>query len=53
MKEGMSGVLLQSGLDEKWWADSLDCSCSLRNDHDLFLDGDNCTNGGLESHSVR
>ena len=53
MKEGTSAVLLQSGLDEKWWAGSLDCFCSLRNVHDLFLDGDDNTNGGLENHSVR
>ena len=24
-KEGTSAVLLQSGLDESWWADSLEC----------------------------
>ena len=24
--------LLQSGLDEKWWADSMECYCYLRND---------------------
>ena len=24
-KEGTSAVLLQSGLDEKWWADSMEC----------------------------
>ena len=26
INEGTSAVLLQSGLDEKWWADSVDCS---------------------------
>ena len=25
VKEGTSSVLLQSGLDEKWWADSMEC----------------------------
>ena len=25
IKEGTSAVLLQSGLDEKWWADSMEC----------------------------
>ena len=25
VKEGTSAVLLQSGLDEKWWADSIEC----------------------------
>ena len=28
-KEGTSAVLLQSGLDEKWWADSTECYCYL------------------------
>ena len=27
--EGTSAVLLQSGLDEKWWADSMECFCYL------------------------
>ena len=27
MKEGTSAVLLQSGLDEKWWAESMECNC--------------------------
>ena len=27
IKEGTSAVLLQSGLDEKWWADSMECYC--------------------------
>ena len=35
VKEGTSGVLLQSGLDENWWADSMDCYCYLRNIQDL------------------
>ena len=25
LKEGTSSVLFQSGLDEKWWADSMEC----------------------------
>ena len=25
VKEGASAVLVQSGLDEKWWADSMEC----------------------------
>ena len=32
----MSAVLLQSGLDEKWWADSMECYCYLRNVQDLL-----------------
>ena len=39
MKEGTSAVLLQSGLDEKWWADSMECYCHLRNIQDLLSDG--------------
>ena len=31
IKEGTSAVLLLSGLDEKWWADSMECYCYLRN----------------------
>ena len=34
-KEGASAVLLQSGLDEKWWADSMECYTYLRNEHAL------------------
>ena len=32
-------MLLQSGLDEKWWADSMECYCFLRNVQDLLSDG--------------
>ena len=39
IKEGTSVVLLQSGLDEKWWADSLECYSNLRNIQDLLSDG--------------
>ena len=38
IKEGTSAVLSQSGLDEKWWADSLECHCRLRNVQDLLAD---------------
>ena len=31
--------MLQSGLDEKWWADSMECYCYLRNTQDLLADG--------------
>ena len=40
VKEGTSAVLLQSGLDEKWWADSMECSTYLRNVQDLLSDGE-------------
>ena len=39
IKEGTSIVLLQSGLDEKWWADSIQCYCYLRKIQDLLSDG--------------
>ena len=32
-----TSVLLQSGLDEKWWADSMECHCYLRKMQDLFV----------------
>ena len=37
--EGSSAVLLQSGLDERWWAGSMECYCYLRNVQDLLADG--------------
>ena len=39
VKEGTSAVLLQSGLDESWWADSMECYTFLRNVTDLLSDG--------------
>ena len=39
VKEGTSAVLLQSGLDEVWWADSIECYTYLRNVTDLLSDG--------------
>ena len=39
VKEGTSAVLFQSGLDEKWWADSMECGTYLRNIQDLLSDG--------------
>ena len=39
MKEGTIAALLQSGLDEKWCADSVECYCYLRNIQDLLSDG--------------
>ena len=38
VKEGTSAVL-QSGLDESWWADSMECYTYLRNVTDLLSDG--------------
>ena len=39
VKEGTSAVLLQSGLNESWWADSMECHTYLRNVTDLLSDG--------------
>ena len=38
-KEGTSAVLLQSGLNESWWADSMECYTYLRKVTDLLSDG--------------
>ena len=37
--EGTSAVLLQSGLNESWRADSMECYTFLRNVTDLLFDG--------------
>ena len=39
INEGTSAVLLQSGLNESWWADSMECCCYLRNIQDLLSGG--------------
>ena len=39
VKEGTSAVLLQSGLNENWWADSMECETYLRIVTDLLSDG--------------
>ena len=39
LKEGTFAVMLQSGLTESWWADSMECYTYLRNVTDLFSDG--------------
>ena len=39
VKEGTSAVLLQSGLNESWWAVSLECYTYLQNVTDLLSDG--------------
>ena len=36
VKEGTSAVLLQSGLGDEWWADSVECYCHLQNIQDLL-----------------
>ena len=39
VKEDTSAVLLQSGLNENWWADSMEYYTYLRNVTDLLSDG--------------
>ena len=39
VNEGTSAVLLQSGVDDKWWSDSMECYCYLRKVQDLLADG--------------
>ena len=51
IKEGSSAVHLQSGLDEKWWVDSLECCCYLRNVQDLLADGKIRMEDDLENNS--
>ena len=50
IKEATSAVLLQSGLDEKWWADSMECYCCRRNVQDLLADGKHLTTANSENH---
>ena len=39
VKEGTSAVLLQSGLDDKWWSDSVKCCYYLQNVQNLLANG--------------
>ena len=39
VKEGTFAVLLHSGLNESWWADSMECYTYLRNVAELLSDG--------------
>ena len=39
VKESTPAVWLQSGLNESWWADSMECYTYLRNVTDLVSDG--------------
>ena len=50
VKEGTSAILLQSGLDEKWWADSMECYCYLRNVQDIVAEGKLLMKDSLENH---
>ena len=37
-KEGTSAIPQPAGSDGKWWADSMECSCCLRNVQDRWSD---------------
>ena len=50
VKEGTSAVLLQSGLNENWWADSMECYTYLRNVTDLLSDGKTPVKDVLGNH---
>ena len=50
VKEGTSAVLLQSKLNENWWADSMECYTYLRNIQDLLSDGRHHTKDVLGNH---
>ena len=39
VEEGTFAVLLQSGLGDEWWADSMECYCCLRKIQDKLCDG--------------
>ena len=47
VKEGTSVVLLQSDLDEKWWADSMECYTYLRNMKDLLSESKQSSCGDM------
>ena len=49
VKEGTSAVLLQSGLNESGWADSMECYTYLRNVTDLLSDGKTRMRGVFEN----
>ena len=51
VKEG-SAVLLQSGLNESWWADSMECYTYLRNVTDLLSDGNYNCEGPVKNPSI-
>ena len=41
VKQGTPAVPLQSGLDDRWWSDSMECYCYLRHVQDILADGKN------------
>ena len=52
VKEGTSAVLLQSGLGNEWWADSMECNNCLRNIQDVLSDGKTPYERRFGSYSV-
>ena len=52
VKEGTSAVLLQSSLNESWWADSMECYTYLRNVTDLLSDGKRPITMNLEFNTM-
>ena len=48
--EGTSAVLLQSGLNENWWADSMECCTYLRTFKISYLMGNHLVRDVLGSH---
>ena len=48
--EGTSAVLLQSGLNYSWWADSMECYTYLRNVTDLLVVGGTPRKDVLSNH---
>ena len=49
-EEGTSAVLLQSGLNESWRAESMECYTHLRNVTDLLSDGKTPVKDVLDDH---
>ena len=50
VKEGTSAVLLQSGLDEEWWADSLEFTAICAMFKTSWQTGKQRVKGDLENH---
>ena len=51
VKEGTSAVLLQSGLNEKWWSDSMKWYYYLQNVQDFLADGKSQNERRFGNHS--
>ena len=51
VKEGISAVLLQSGLDKRWWSDSMECIAICEMSKTSWQIGKLFTKDDLENHS--